>query len=233
MEEKKILPVNKNKIGLFSNKNTRIRNLIFLIVPFFVLMCALIVFTILSVGKLSNNLSEKKATSNANEIEGMNIYLRDNATELQKDLFSQLKQAYKDGNDEEAAMLTAESFIADLYTWTNKYGSYDVGGIYYYADRYNLEQYGRDTFYKYLSHYIDEYGSENLLEVVSIESHGGLCDSKYTIDESGKSYDYYFFDVRWQYANHPNFTDKEFSTSCNVKVIKSDIGRFEVVEAYD
>lgn len=221
-----------NKKNIFDNKNTRIRNLAILVLPVFIVMCVLITFVIISLGDLSSNLSDKGTSGSANEIEGMNIFLRDNATDLQKNLFAQLKQAYKDGNDEEAARLTAESFIADFYTWTNKYGSYDVGGVYYCADRYNVELYGRDTFYKYVSYYIDEYGSNNLLEVVSVNAEGGYVpEEKYTIDSSGKSYDYYYFDVNWEYADHKGFTANEFCTFNVIVVIKSDTGRFEVVEA--
>lgn len=220
------------KRGLFTNEKTRIRNLILIIAPFFILMVVFVIFTIISVKKLSPS-SENEAPSYSNEIEGMNIFLRSNATDLQKDLFKQLQTAYSEGNDEEAAKLTAECFIADFYTWTNKYGSYDVGGVYYCADRYNLELFGRDTFYKYVSYYIDEYGSNNLLEVVSISAEGGFVpDKKYTIEESGKSYDYYYFEVRWEYANHPNFTSNEYITMNAISVIKSDTGRFEIVEAY-
>ena len=163
----------------------------------------------------------------------MNIFLRDNATDLQKELFEKLKTAYKEGNDEEAARLTAESFIADFYTWTNKYGSYDVGGIYYCSDRYNVELYGRDTFYKYVSYYIEEYGSENLLEVTDVNASGGyVSDKKYTIDSLNQDFDEYYFEVSWEYADHLNFTEKEYCSYNVIVVIKSDTGRFEVVEAY-
>lgn len=231
--EKKIFKIDRNHKGFFGDSKTRTRNLIILISPFFVLMCLFIVLTITSAKSLVSSVSSSgsTSTSNANEIEGMNIQLRDNATDLQKDLFAKLKQAYIDGDDEEAARLTAESFIADFYTWTNKYGSYDVGGVLYCADRTNAELFGRDTFYKYVSYYIEKYGSENLLEVTSISSEGGFVnDSKYTIEESGKSYNQYYFDVHWEYANHTGFTEKEFCNYQYVIVVKSDTGRFEVVE---
>ena len=216
--------------GLFLNEKTRIRNLILIIIPFFLMIIVFTVFIVISAKSLANNASQE-ATSYSDSIEGMNIYLRKNATDLQRDLFKQLQKAYEDGNDEEAARLTAESFIADFYTWTNKYGSYDVGGIYYCADRYNIEQYGRDTFYKYVSYYIDEYGSENLLEVTSVNAVGGYVPgSKYTIDALGESFDQYYFGVTWEYADHPNFSSNEYITNQYVIVIKDSIGRFEIVE---
>lgn len=225
--------ISVKKRGLFTNEKTRIRNLILIIAPFCVLLVLFIIFAVISSSNLVNSLSQGSSSNYSNEIEGMNIYLRKNATDLQKDLFKQLQNAYKEGNDEEAAKLTAESFIADFYTWTNKYGSYDVGGIYYCADRYNTELYGRDTFYKYLSYYIDKYGAENLLEVISVEAEGGLMpDTKYTIVSTGESYDQYYFEVNWEYANHPGFSANEYCTMQAIVVVKSNTGRFEIVEAY-
>lgn len=216
--------------GLFGNERTKKRNLILIIVPFFIMLCLFGVLTILSIKDLVSDTSDV-SSNHSNEIEGMNIYLRDNATDLQKSLFEQLKAAYENGDDEEAARLTAESFIADFYTWTNKYGSYDVGGIYYCADRYNTEIYGRDTFYKYVSYYIDEYGSENLLEVTSVTAEGGyIQDSKYELNNT--SYDVYGFDVSWEYADHPGFTENEYCTFQYIFVIKTETGRFDIVEAY-
>lgn len=232
LDKIKFFRFEKNTNGLFGNSKTKKRNLIILLSPFVVLLCVFVVLTVLSINSISTNLSDNGANSHENEIEGMNIYLRDNATELQKDLFAQLKQAYKDGNDEEAARLTAESFIADFYTWTNKYGSYDVGGVYYCSDRYNVELYGRDTFYKYVSYYIEEYGAENLLEVVSVEAKGHRTSSQYTIESTGESFEKYHFQVSWEYADHPKFVDEEFCTFNEIIVIKSDTGRFEIVEAY-
>lgn len=216
--------------GLFSNEKTRIRNLILIIIPFFLMIIVFTVFAIISAKNLANNVSQE-ASSYSDSIEGMNIYLRKNATDLQRDLFKQLQEAYKDGDDEEIAKLTAKNFIADFYTWTNKYGSYDVGGIYYCADRYNVEQYGRDTFYKYVSYYIDEYGSENLLEVVSVDAEGGyVSGKKYIIEATGESFDQYYFDVTWEYADHPNFSSNEYITKQYVVVIKDSAGRFGIVE---
>ena len=223
----------QKKINIFDSKKNRVRNLLFIIIPIFIVMCVFGVIAGLSVSNLLSSASSGGTATHANEIEGKNIFLRKNATNLQKDLFAQLKQAYADGNDEEAAKLTAESFIADFYTWTNKYGSYDVGGIYYCCDRYNTELYGRDTFYKYVSYYIDKYGSENLLEVTSINAEGGLIpNAKYILEYDGQEYEQYYFTVDWEYADHPGFTEKEYCSRNYIVVIKSSAGRFEIVEAY-
>lgn len=227
------LNIKKDRKSLFSNEKTRKRNLILVILSIFVLMCGFGVLAGISINNILNNVSKSTSGNYSNEIEGKNIFLRKNATDLQKDLFKQLKQAYADEDDEEAAKLTAESFIADFYTWTNKYGSYDVGGIYYCCDRFNTELYGRDTFYKYVTYYIDKYGSENLLEVISINAEGGHVDgAKYKLSYDEQEYEQYYFRVTWEYADHPGFTKKEYCSSNTIVVIKSATGRFEIVEAY-
>ena len=103
------------------------------------------------------------------KISSMNYVLREGETELQMDLFTQLKDAIEGKTEgvteEEIARLVAMNHIADFYTWSNKLGQYDVGGLYYvnYEARENVFIQARDTIYKYLNEYMDKYGVENLL----------------------------------------------------------------------
>ena len=222
----------EKKKSLFSNKKTRIRNMLLIILPFVLAIGVFGYFIFSSLKSMVNNVSGEEASRYSDHIEGKNIYLREGATELQTELFHQLQDAYNGDNDELTAKLTAECFIADFYTWTNKNGSYDVGGVYYYANRPNIEQQGRDTFYKYVSYYINKYGKENLLEVTSINSVGGKIEEDYLIEELNQRFPHYYFEVTWEYANHPGFTANEYITKAIVNVIKDDTGRFAIVEVY-
>ena len=91
------------------------------------------------------------------KISSMNYVLREGETELQMDLFTQLKNAVEgkaEGiTDEEIARLVAMNHIADFYTWSNKLGQYDVGGLYYVNSiaRENVFIQARDTIYKYFN----------------------------------------------------------------------------------
>ena len=158
-------------------------------------------------------------TKKENIVENMNYILRDNPTDLQKDLFKQLKTAAEDGiiqteegeveaDDAAIAELVAKNYVADFYTWTNKRGQYDMGGFYYIYDgefingdhyKENLFLKARDGFYKYISYYGNLYGKENLIEVDSVEvTNCKKMSTPYVIsehdsykqDEQGEWYDY-------------------------------------------
>ena len=210
------------------------------------------------------NLTKDDASATVkdeNVISSMNYVLRDNATDIHKEYFAEFKNAVESdgGSDADVAGLVCKNFVADFYTWTNKQGQYDVGGLYYvyngedqvgdYKDALYLQ--ARDSFYKYLSNYINDYGSENLLEVESVTvTKAQKASYDYVInafkewvlveeDEDGKSYDkvyddfdYDAYDVTctWTYKENSKFDTSKFAKSMNFLVIFRD-GRFEIVEA--
>ena len=185
------------------------------------------------------------------KISSMNYVLREGETELQMDLFTQLKNAVEGKTevitDEEIARLVAMNHIADFYTWSNKLGQYDVGGLYYVNSiaRENVFIQARDTIYKYFNEYMDKYGVENLLEVASIDATVTKNPSQYPITRSRKYdvseydiayeytttyYDAYDVKVTWSYKDSTVFSPSKFPTSTTVKVINNtDDGRFDVV----
>ena len=185
------------------------------------------------------------------KISSMNYVLRENETELQMDLFTQLKDAVE-GNtegvtDEEIARLVAMNHIADFYTWSNKLGQYDVGGLYYVNSeaRENVFIQARDTIYKYLNEYMDKYGVENLLEVASVDATVSKAASQYPITRSTKYdineyeigyeytttyYDAWDVNVNWTYKESTVFSTSKFPKSTTVKVIhNTDDNRYEIV----
>lgn len=185
------------------------------------------------------------------KISSMNYVLRENETELQMSLFTQLKDAVEGKTEgvteEDIAKLVAMNHIADFYTWTNKLGQYDVGGLYYVNSiaRENVFIQARDTFYKYFNEYMDKYGVENLLEVASIDATVTKNAKQYPITRSRKYdvseydiayeytttyYDAYDVKVTWTYKDGTVFSPSKYPTSTTVKVINNtDDGRYDVV----
>lgn len=185
------------------------------------------------------------------KISSMNYVLRDGETPLQLELFTQLKDAVEGTTegvtDEEIARLVAMNHIADFYTWSNKLGQYDVGGLYYVNSeaRENVFIQARDSIYKYLNEYMDKYGVENLLEVASIDATVTKNSKQYPITRSRKYdiseydiayeytttyYDAYDVKVNWTYKDSTVFSPSKYPTSTTVKVINNtDDGRFDVV----
>lgn len=229
---------------LFNNPKTRLRNLLLVLLPFFILIGIFVSISISSLSKVSESTS---GTVYKDSIDSMDYHLRSNATDLQEELFKELTDAVNDGTDKaNIAFLVCKNFVADYYTWTNKEATYDIGGMYYVysPQRVTIYQESRDKFYKYLSYYIDTYGSENLLEVKGfVEGDKTYVDTTpSTYEINGKTYESYFVELEWEYDNldtfkdiaTPSMDDHEmgFATVNYFTVIINEEGRFEIVQAW-
>lgn len=192
-----------------------------------------------------------------NKIDNVSYILRENATDYQKELFIEMKDAFESGvaDNKTLSELICKNFVADFYTWTNKQGQFDVGGMYYVYDgeyedgthaKQNIYQNARQNFYKYLSNYIKEYGAKDLLEVENIEVVSSNKTDDFVINEhvknvqgeDGNWYDYredhpyeaYAVTLSWNYKQTAKFDTTPFTTKCNFIVINSD-GNFCIVAA--
>ena len=215
---------------LFKDKKKRYRNLVLILLPFVILMGIFGFAAFKSAKGISNNVGGEVAFSNS--IDTMDYHLRANATDYQKELFKELDQAVKEKDKEKIAECVAKNYIADFYTWTNKSGSYDVGGMYYVysPNKGNIVAQARAQFYKYLSTYIKEYGSENLLEVTEVTAEGQKSNSLYTINE--KSYEMYTFTCNFKYNENTKLDLDDYTTKIYLTIIENDNGRFEIVQSY-
>lgn len=264
-EETKLVRKKKTKIKigklskLFEDKKKRYIFMFLFILPFLV---SIGIFANIALKEVRGIMDMARGTTeevkDENKIVSMNYVLRDNATDIQKEYFAELKNAIEvDGADEETvAGLIGKNFVADFYTWSNKQGQFDVGGLYYvtegdYAsDRTSIKENvflkARDSFYKFISNYINEYGVENLLQVESVTvTSSNKAANKYLMsehvsnlqDENGDWYDYredqaydaYNVSLNWTYAPNEKFSSSKYPTKINLLVIER-AGRFEIAE---
>ncbi len=264
MEEKKLVPKKQKKESkikaLFADKKKRYPLMLAFMLPFIV---AIAVFSSIAYREIKNLKDLAKGgqteTKAENIVESMNYILRDNPTDLQKEYFAELKEAIEGevpADDVTIAGLVAKNYVADFYTWTNKRGQYDIGGLYYVYDgefengdhfKENVYLKARDGFYKYISYYGKQYGKENLLEVENVEiSKCEKLSSPYIINEhvsfkkdaEGEWYDYredhgydvYAVTCNWTYKENNSLPMSQFAKSINLAIINRE-GRFEVIEA--
>lgn len=266
MTEKEIKLVPKKEKSkfnkLFDSKKKRYPMTLLLMLPFII---GIIVFSIVVYREVKNVMSitasgpsETKPSNTITFADNNSYILRDNATDLQKDYFAQLKEAIESGEStgEEIASLIAKNYVADFYTWTNKQGQFDVGGMYYIYDgefadgdhfRENVYQAARYGYYKYVSYYGSKYGVENLLEVDNVDVTKCVKESEpYVInehianrkDENGEWYDYredipynaYNITCKWTYKEGSSLNVNQFANTINLLVIEKD-GRYLIVEA--
>ena len=158
--------------------------------------------------------------------------LRENATDIQKEYFAELKDIYENLNSEatdaDKAISTVKNFVADFYTWSNKQGQYDVGGTYYWytPQRSTIYIQARDQFYKYINEYINEYGVDALLEVESVEASTDGKQFAFVIEES--EFGAFIVNANWTYVvKENNFKTSSYDTSASFVVIDNN-GRFEI-----
>ena len=256
MEEQEIILKPKKASGvnkvtkLFEDKKKRYLYMVLFMLPFII---AIGIFGFVAFKEAKSLLALATGAENVaqNKIESMNYVLRDNATDIQKEYFEELKVALSDSavSDADAAGVVCKNFVADFYTWTNKQGQYDVGGMYYvYTPQKNtIYTQARDGFYKYLSNYIKDYGLKNLLEVENVEVVSAKnCNNEYeitTIEDRWSEeledhyneevdYDYEAYEVtcNWTYKLNEKFDTSKYATKMNFIVVLNE-GRFEIVEA--
>lgn len=271
-KEIKLKPVKekKFKIGtitkLFEDKKKRYFYMFLFMLPFLIAIAIFGFITYKEAMNLINMAKGETVIKNENLIESMNYVLRDNATDIQKEYFKQLKSAIEEGyveengeqvaaNDLKIVELVAKNYVADFYTWTNKLGQYDVGGMYYVFDRYNesikfkdnIYQNARDGFYKYINYYANQYDFENLIEVENVEvTTCKKADYKYiqnvwtkTLGDENTGYEAVYEDVefdaydvtcKWTYKPETSLNINNFASSINLLIIEDD-GRYKIVEA--
>ena len=264
-KETKILKPKKEGFAskLFNGKN-RYLVMFLLIIPFLIAIGVFGFIAYRETKNIMNFASGETVTKDENIIKSMNYVLRDNATDLQKEYFAELKKAVEgpfvegeaqpDGTT--IAGLVGQNYVADFYTWTNKQGQFDIGGLnYIFNGRYenndhfrqNVFQAARDGFYKYLSSYISQYGADKLIEVENVEL--TKCQKapwqflinehiKYEQDSEGEwidirgdvKYDAYLVSCKWTYKEGSSLDISKFPTSINLLVIDRD-GVYYIIEA--
>lgn len=218
---------------LFKNKKTRGRNLLLILIPLIVLVIVFGVLAFNSVKGLIGTASGTATASYSNSIDEYDYHLRSNATDLQKELFAELKDELNktEKDDEKISILIAKNFVADFYTWTNKSGTTDVGGMFYVysPNRRSILWQARKYMYQYLNTYIEQYGQENLLEVNGFGEEPTV--TKGSVEINGKTYTTYEFTLKWTYKpSNSAFDTSYYATSSWFRVFKNDDGRYEILE---
>lgn len=241
MEDIELVPKKKKKslikkiTKLFEDKKKRYLYMALFILPFFIAMCIFGFVAFKGAMNLIELAKGQTETKNEYRIELMDYSLRNNATDVQFEYFTELKNAIEVENatDANIAGLVCKNFVADFYTWSNKQGQYDISALYYVytPDKEVTYLKARDGFYKYLNKYINEYGASNLLQVASVNVTKASSAGYEYEAASGETFDD-CFDVTcsWTYVPNDKFSTSKYATSMNFLVVKRE-GRFEIVEA--
>lgn len=159
-----------------------------------------------------------------------------NPTQLQKDLFKELTSEIEKSSEENEFTivgLVVENFIADFYTWTNKVGTYDIGGKdFIFATEFtNFAATSRRYNYNAMSTYLSNgINQKDLNEVLDIEILS--VNYAYPYNYYGKEYPSYYVEASWTYKPNEVIDLSIFPTWSAFTLIKNENGRYEIVRFY-
>ena len=220
------------------------------------LLIVLLVFLIFSVASLlwnlyritSNSIGSGSTLSSENagsEYTNQYYSIGNNPTEIDKTYFKELNKAVK--ADDKAAISEAliKCFVSEYYTWTNKDGTYDIGGIQYiYTDRQSdFESYTRNEVYADMDLYLSEYGRDRLMQVKEVTTQEAVSAGQVTVKTSAAAaatadpnaapsadeaaYDAYTVQADWSYEEDTDMDLSSAKSSGTFTVIDHN-GRMEI-----
>ncbi len=147
-----------------------------------------------------------------------------NATEYQTLLFDELSLALKtpETTKPELAGLIVKNFIADFYTWTNKKGTYDVGGLQYVysPEILNIHSSAKNLFYVDLSYLMTQYDPKVLLEVESVNIK--YVDPEANFIYGDTEFESYYVGAEWTYVVKDGFSEEVYQTKGYFSVLVRD-----------
>lgn len=190
----------------------------------------LVLVLLYSIGGIYYNINHRDSLDNSvksiDMIDKYGYVLKSNATNLQKELFNELKTILNNDNinDDAYAKIISKMFVTDLYTLSNKVNKYDVGGTEYVLEsgRDNFKVNVQDTLYKYLEDNSDGKRSQILPMVVSVSA-DEIRDTKYKIGDNES-------DAKKVSLTLSYNEDLGYDTKVTLILIKSD-GKYYVVES--
>lgn len=206
------------------------------------LVVSLLVLTAVMIGVLSFNLVNifmGKTSNGSTVVIDSNSSLKNdqytignNPTDVTIEYFSDLTSSLSEGAAQDIATNVVKCFITEYFTWTNKDGNYEVGGVQYlYGPQYVMyEVESRWSFYRDLDLYINQYGRDDLLEVESVRITGAMFGGHFKI--GGETYESYYIEARWTYKDSKSLNVDEFQQVGYFTVINNN-GRYEIAQFFD
>lgn len=189
-------------------------------------------------GTVDNQGTDNSMTANTGKSMKNNLYvIGNNPTELYKECFQKLTDALSEGTPEEKAEAVVYNFVNDYFTWTNKDGNYEIGGLQYiYSEKYaKFEEWNRWYHQANMDLYISQYGREHLPEVASIKTDvPTFRTDDFTVlsVDPVATYPCYQVEVSWTWGENATVDLNDFPHRMRFQVVDHD-GRFEIVEFYD
>ncbi len=175
--------------------------------------------------------------------------IRNNATVLQKDLYKELIAAIEAEEKDEKVIneLLAQNFVADFYTWNNKFRRNDIGGLQFVDEsiRVNVYQNAQETFYNDFYYYLDKKQQKDTLEVTELTVVDSSKIDYFVFDKDGSEeiydevteryvmgdyIDAYEVKLTWKYKDSGVLTPSDYDIKANIIITKNEKGLPMIVE---
>ena len=232
-------------------QKTRINNILLLII--LVLMILTIPAFLLNMSRVRNvdtgqgeTIEEEVVTEVDNELLNDYYSIGYNATSINKDYFRELDRLVEDAleadnassesteagpvrDNAKIAESVVKCFITEYYTWTNKDGNYDIGGMQYiFTDkRKDFEKYTRYNFYADMDKYLTQYDRDTLIQVKDVTVNSVEQTDDFTPEGSESVYECWLVDASWTYEESSSMDTSEIQSDGEFLVVNHD-GRLEI-----
>ena len=237
-------PPRRKKMSPVKRKHMKInRRLIVIMLIVCLLTIVAFAINIYRISKSSTGAGASTSlSSNTDRSMKNDLYeIGNNPTAAEKTYFQQLTDAINANDDAAISEAVAKNFVADYFTWTNKDGNYEVGGLQYiYGPKYSsFEEWSRYNYYSDLALYISQQGRDKLIQVKEITTSKDTEKAPdFTVtsfDEDNNkvtnTYASYEVDLTWTYESNGADTAK-FPTAARFFLVKNE-NRWEIAEFYD
>lgn len=213
-------------------KSARINNMLLRIL----LVTVLVVigafgWNIYQISKSGTDTSTKETDKVKSEYSNKYYTIENNPTSLDKKYFKELNAAVEAGDKTEISSDLVKCFVTEYYTWKNKSGTYDIGGIQYiFTDRQSdFASYTRNGYYADMDLYISQLGSSKLMQVSDVQiTDATQAEDMTVLNANGEEVTYPCITVTATWTYDAGSMDlSEAQTSGTFQVIDHD-GRMEI-----
>lgn len=213
-------------------KSARINNMLLRIL----LVTVLVVigafgWNIYQISKNGTDTNTKETDKVKSEYSNKYYTIENNPTSLDKKYFKELNTAVESGDKTEISSDLVKCFVTEYYTWKNKSGTYDIGGIQYiFTDRQSdFASYTRNGYYADMDLYISQLGSSKLMQVSDVQiTDATQAEDMTVLNANGEEVTYPCITVTATWTYDAGSMDlSEAQTSGTFQVIDHD-GRMEI-----
>ena len=154
-----------------------------------------------------------------------------NPTAFQIENFNALTEALEADELDEVliADLVTRAFIIDFFTWSNKEGSWDVGGQQFVYNHGLFFMNATTWYYAELDLFLERYGQENLPKVVSIQTNPMFAG---WIEVDGSTFRSFYVEAVWEYEPNSILNPNQFQQRAYFTLINNQ-AKFEIISFFD